>query len=133
MITEYLTGPWLVNMRGFSDGGTGYQVATHSHSAVAVADDSVVHYWGKGYTPERDDDGYIMPDGQMDCSMWRVATGRLIAAAPELLEALQEIAAAHLPDQPAAAAGTDYDWACRHIARLRGIACAAIAKATGAS
>lgn len=43
-------------------------------------------------------------------------------------DALQEIADSHLPDQPAAAAGTDYDWACKHIGHLRRIAVIALGK-----
>ncbi|MBB5709291.1 hypothetical protein [Sphingomonas xinjiangensis] len=49
----------------------------------------------------------------------------------KLVEALREIAEAHLGDQPAASGGSEYDWAVRHIARIRGIARTALA--SGAS
>jgi len=44
-----------------------------------------------------------------------------------LRAALEAIAAAHLGDQPAADGGSELDWAMRHIARLRGMARAALA------
>jgi hypothetical protein len=43
--------------------------------------------------------------------------------------ALEMIAEAHLPDQPAAYGGDEYAWALRHIGRIRGIAVVALAKA----
>jgi len=49
----------------------------------------------------------------------------------ELLAALRKIDEAHIPDCPAHFAGDELEWAQRHVARLRGIARAAIAKATG--
>ncbi len=46
-----------------------------------------------------------------------------------MLGALETIAEAHLGDQPAASPGSEYDWACRHVAIIRGIAQRAIEKA----
>lgn len=62
----------------------------------------------------------------------------VIAGEPEatkvqrgMVEALQEIADSHIPDQPAAFGGMDdATWAKRHVGRLRGVALAAILKAT---
>lgn len=56
------------------------------------------------------------------------AAAHLAAAAPDLLEALACIAAAHLPDQPAALDIPDYDYALRHIRELRRVARDAVAK-----
>jgi hypothetical protein len=47
------------------------------------------------------------------------ATSRMEAA-------LQQIADSPLGDQPAASPGTSYDWACRHIGKLRRVALAAL-------
>lgn len=60
------------------------------------------------------------------------ATARATGRHPEwvkrrMREALEAIAAAHLGDQPAADGGSELDWAMRHIARLRGMARAALA------
>lgn len=43
-----------------------------------------------------------------------------------LTAVLQEIADAHIPDQPASAAGDELSWAQRHVGKLRGLAMAAI-------
>lgn len=69
-------------------GRTTYSVLSHTHTMVAVEHDG--SYWPSDYEPKVDDDGYYLPDDQMDCMQFRVANAHLIAAAPELLEALDE-------------------------------------------
>lgn len=90
MTGRFLKAPWMVVMRRYEDGSTGYQIVEHDITTVAVDPES---YWPLGYDYQRDDDGYIMPDGNMDCSQDRVATARLIAAAPKLLAAALRVQA----------------------------------------
>ena len=81
-------GPWQVTMVRDKYGTTSYQVRMHTHTAIAVCKKS---YWHEGYEPHTDEDGYYQPDELMGCMPHRVANARLIAAAPELLEALKEL------------------------------------------
>lgn len=53
----------------------------------------------------------------------------LIAAAPDLLAALEQIADAHVPDQPASSGLNEADYVREHVARLRRIARAALRSA----
>lgn len=61
------------------------------------------------------------------------ANAQLIAAAPDLLKALQKIADARLSDQPAASGVDERTYALQHIAALRGWAVAAITNVEGRS
>jgi hypothetical protein len=73
-------------------------------------------------------DFYQMQHHADDLRATAAAIAAPAAAARIALEtALQEIADAHLPDQPSAHGGSEYDWAVRHISRLRGIALGALA------
>lgn len=51
---------------------------------------------------------------------------RLLADRARLREALEQIGDMHLPDQPAASGGSEYDHAVRHIRDMRRIAKAAL-------
>ena len=83
---------------------------------------------GGAYTPEEVARGWAAGHKTaLDAACEAVA--KPYALMNELLEALQEIADAHLPSQPAASGLDDLSWAMRHIGRLRGIAMAAVAKA----
>jgi len=52
----------------------------------------------------------------------KAAVAAILAAVAPLIDALNGISDAHLGDQPAADGGSEYDWAVRHIRRLRSIA-----------
>lgn len=52
----------------------------------------------------------------------------LEAREAELVEALQEIADRHIPDQPAACGGDELEWAIRQYRALRSLARATLAK-----
>lgn len=106
MTTKFTPGPWYV--------GTGTYEGRNIYSAVSVTDDEGFTYQPVVATAE--DDG-------INC--WD-ANARLIAAAPDLLEALQNIAEYWNQDQNEAAMA-DACWHAIHTAR------AAIARATGES
>jgi hypothetical protein len=73
----------------------------------------------------------VVEHGERTSDVELDANARLIAAAPELLEALEAISEGHLPDQPAASSLDEYEWAVQHVRKLRKIARAAIARAKG--
>lgn len=98
-------------------GNTCYRLATHTHTMVAVEHDG--SYWPLCYTPATDDDGYYLPDNNMDCDPKRVANARLIAAAPDLLEAL-EVLAEIVDDQLCGEFPEAYGDALRAIAKAKG-------------
>ena len=81
-------GPWQVMMVCDKYGTSTYQVRMHAHAAIAVCKKS---YWHEGYEPQTDEDGYYQPDEIMDCMPYQVGNARLIAAAPELLDALENL------------------------------------------
>lgn len=109
-MTKHTPGPWLVVMERNRYGGTKYAVMQHTHTLVAVEPEG---YYAEGEYPTTDEEGIYLPDDRIDCSEHRVANARLIAAAPDLFEALQ-YAIKQVPE----------------LATVPGIA-AAIAKATG--
>lgn len=90
----WTAAPWFVGMRRFR-GCTHYEILTHVEPVVRVEhpgreEDGT--YWPPEHEPQADEDGYCMPDARMDCDPHRVATARLIALAPELAEAVLEVA-----------------------------------------
>lgn len=64
---------------------------------------------------------------RIDCAEREAASARKRAAV--FASALERISISHLGDQPATAAGSELDWAKRHIAELRRIALNAIDEA----
>lgn len=81
-------GPWQVVMVHDKYGTTSYRVQSHTHTAIAVDKKS---YWPSDYEPQVDEDGYYQPDEIMDCMPYQVGNARLIAAAPELLDVLEDL------------------------------------------
>lgn len=53
---------------------------------------------------------------------------RAVNAHDELVAALRSIEGLHVPDQPLSSACDEHVWVRRHVAKLRGIAAAALAK-----
>lgn len=84
----HLPGPWMVCMDRKS-GMTVYRPITHTHTAIAVNRED---FYLPGYKPGVDCDGYVQPDDNIDCAQWRVDVARLIAAAPDMYAALEQIA-----------------------------------------
>lgn len=62
-----------------------------------------------------------------DAAYWKGAYGRMAARNKDLDAALIEIRDRHIPDQPTAYGGSEYEWAVRQYRELRSIATAAIA------
>ena len=87
-MNTHLEGPWKVTMIRDEYGSTSYEILTHTHTLVAVHPPG---YYDEGDYPDTDPDGYYLPDDRIDCMPHRVGTAHLIAAAPELLIALQSI------------------------------------------
>jgi len=114
MQEEHTPGPWLVTMWRDEYGTTSYKVLGHCETAISV---EPAGYYEDGYEPPTDQYGYYQPDENMDCMAFRVANARLIAAAPDLLDALQDALCA------LECCGKDYP----AMSKAR----AAIAKATG--
>jgi acyl-coenzyme A synthetase/AMP-(fatty) acid ligase len=111
----------MVVMQRNQFGDTVFGVLEHTHTLVVVDPEG---YYAEGQYPARDEDGYYLPDDRIDCSEHKVATARLIAAAPELLEALEAVVKT-LSDQ-------DDEGLIEHAQQMID-ARAAIAKATGAT
>lgn len=120
-MNTHTNGPWMVVMQRNQFGDTVYGVLEHTRTLVVVDPEG---YYAKGQYPAQDEDGYYLPDDQIDCSEYRVASARLIAAAPELLDALQTMVKAFHTYAPKLD-GAEYN--CVLSAK------AAIAKATGAT
>jgi len=82
-----LTGPWMVSMKRFG-GVTSYIICNHVETAISCDKES---YWANWYEPCTDQYVYYQPYNNMDCEQHRIATARLIAAAPDLYWALMMV------------------------------------------
>lgn len=112
-MSKHTPGPWMVGLIKGEFGGVCFEVVQHSHSGIRAS---------KSFFPPNhdclvDEDGYIQPDESIECLPHKIANARLIAAAPELLEALESLVER---------VGKD-EW----FAEWNGMARAAIAKAKG--
>jgi hypothetical protein len=97
----------------------GYPVSgdKRSEGYCEALDDVLAILTKHGATPAAWDAGWTIPD----------------EAGNPLIDALQEIADSHIPDQPGDSAGDELVWAQRHVGKLRGIALNALRKARAAS
>jgi hypothetical protein len=84
---KFTPGPWMVSMKRF-DGVTAYMIYNHIETAISCDKES---YWASWYNPCTDYYGYYQPDHNMDCDHHKIATARLIAAAPELFDVLERL------------------------------------------
>ena len=82
----------MVIMGRDDQGTTQYTLLQHTHPALRAKHDG--SYWSKEYEPETDEDDYYLPDDEMDVSEDKIANGFLIAAAPELYNALRGLVTA---------------------------------------
>lgn len=85
---------------------------------------------GHVFTTIGEVDGTESPEDERNAA-FIVAAENALPGLIACVEALQEIADSHIPDQPAASPGDELYWAQRHVGTLRGIAQRAIAKAKG--
>lgn len=83
---NHIPGPWQVRCN-IQTGNTLYGVRRHTHTAIALDE----AYWPADRVPPVDGDNYCQPDEFADIEEHRIATARLIAAAPDLLEAVLAI------------------------------------------
>lgn len=74
MSAQYTPGPWLAEHRAVYGGGYNTEVFSATHGVIAIC----------GWTPK--------PLGDGVTGTYRDANARLIAAAPDLLESLRELA-----------------------------------------
>lgn len=85
--------PWRVAL-DFGGGQTRYEIV--SHVAPAVVLDS--RYWADGDTGPTDAFGHFLHDEHADVMAYRVRVGWVIAAAPHMRAALQDLLAADTPE-----------------------------------
>lgn len=81
-MSKHTPGPWQVRCN-IQTGNTLYGIRRHTHTAIALDE----AYWPSDRVPPVDSDNYCQPDEFADIEEHRIATARLIAAAPDLLEA----------------------------------------------
>jgi hypothetical protein len=115
MDTKFTPGPWQSQHEFDSEG------LMQIIGNVDGPDDGQYHYTRVCIVDDNTNDGEA------------AANAHLIAAAPELYEALQKIADSHIPDAPSDSVGDELVWAQRHVGKLRGFAERALRKARGES
>ena len=86
MEDKHTPGPWMVLISRDNEGITGFRPVNHTHTAIALGNE----YWLHGDKPTPDENGYNQPNDMADICDFLIHTARLIAAAPELLEALKK-------------------------------------------
>ena len=79
---KFTPGPWMVGLTMDGD----YSVKMHTHSAVSASEFRVIDQ----DQAVRDADGYPLLDDGVDYSEHHYHNAHLIAAAPEMYEALEE-------------------------------------------
>ena len=86
-MSEHTPGPWMVGLIKGEFGGACFDVVHHTHSAIRASKS----LFPPNHVLMADKDGYIQPNENIECLPHKIANARLIAAAPELLEALEKL------------------------------------------
>ena len=90
-MSKHTPGPWMVGLIKGEFGGACFEVVHHTHSAIRASKS----LFPSNHILMADKDGYIQPNENIECSPQKIANANLIAAAPELLEALENLLKVH--------------------------------------
>jgi hypothetical protein len=103
-----------------------YLRAKHGRSEGQAAFETAIGMRGyAGSNAEKEDAEPVTDEDRI--AYWKGAYERMAARNKDLDAALTEIRDRHIPDQPAAYGGSEYDWVVRQYRELRSIATAAFA------